>query len=153
MDLQKVKAINESHWKVFLAIAGGGQTFLGDYLSISGASKTIVGALVPYSSAVFDKFIRYAKVDSYASSDAARKLAVASYNECIEAKVERVDALGIGVSCSLVKDEERLGRQHRIHIALHTSFETRVFNVYLNQGRTRQDEEYLAKSYIFQMLD
>jgi nicotinic acid mononucleotide adenylyltransferase/nicotinamide mononucleotide (NMN) deamidase PncC len=153
LNTNVVRQINESGHKIYIAITGGGQTFLGDFLSISGASKTIVGAIIPYSPFFFDKFVKNAKVDSYASEEAARKLAVASFNECREALGKPiVDFSGVGVACSLAKENEREGREHRVHIAVHDRSETLAVNVILKQGRTRIEEEEFVKELILKVI-
>lgn len=151
-NLNVIQAINESPFKVFFAITGGGQTFIGDYMSVSGASKTVIGTLVPYSSYVFDKFVKW-PVESYASEKAARQLAVAAYNECIEAGIPPKYAVGIGATCSLAKDNEREGRQHRVYVAAHMHGATRVYCGQLKQGRTRQQEEEYAAGLILHVLN
>ncbi len=152
MNREIVDKINESPYKVFFAIAGGGQTFIGDFTKISGASKTVIGAIVPYNQAIFDKFVKGAKPDFYVSADASRKLAVAAFNECVEAGVERDRALGISASCSIVKDNERLGRNHKFFISVHAWNYTKTLEIILNQGRTRENEEAIAQFYIFYAL-
>ena len=57
MNIDIVRKINDSPYKAFIAIVGGGQSFIGDYLKIGGASKTIVGAIVPYDKFIFEKFV------------------------------------------------------------------------------------------------
>jgi nicotinic acid mononucleotide adenylyltransferase len=148
-----IRRINASDYKFYLALTGGGQSFIGDFTSISGASQTLVGAIVPYSQTVFDKFIRRIKVDSYASDEGARKLAVACFTECLEAGVAPEYAIGIGASNSVVKDHERVGREHRINIAFQTLTKTRIIKVVLQQGRIRSEEETLIKAFIYELLD
>jgi nicotinic acid mononucleotide adenylyltransferase len=147
-----IDAINNSPWKAYFAITGGGQTFIGDYMSRSGASKTVIGAIVPYSQYAFDKFVKW-PIESYASPKAARQLAVAAYNECVAAGVETKYALGLGCACSLAKDDERKGRVHKIHVAVHTRYFTREFNGELEQGRTRQEEEHLVARLLLHALN
>lgn len=148
-NVNLVNRINNCPWKVFMAITGGGQTFIGDYLSISGGSRIIYGAFVPYSKMAFDTFVKV-PVDNYASSEAARKLAVASFHELLRYGVRRKDALGLGVASSLAKDNEREGREHRIHVAIHRYDITEEHSLLLKQGRTRLQEEEIAKDFIFQ---
>ena len=152
MKTQTIKKINQSPCKAYFAITGGGQSFLGEYMKVSGASNTVIGAIIPYSQYAFDKFVNNSKTVSYASETAARKLAVVAYNECIAAGVEDIYAIGIGASCSLVKDDERSGREHKIYVAAHTADTTYVLNTYLQQGRTRQEEEYIASELIGELL-
>lgn len=145
MNEKVIDAINNSPYKVYFAITGGGQTFIGDYMSRSGASKTVIGAIVPYNQYAFNKFVK-GSVDSYASEKAARQLAVAAYNECLAAGVENKYAVGLGCSCSLAKDDEREGRVHKIHVAVHMRTSTRVFNGEFDQGYNRvQEEGYVAE--------
>jgi hypothetical protein len=82
MNIEIVNKINESPYKCFVAITGGGASFISDYTKISGASKTIVGAIVPYDKTIFDNFVGI-KMTEYSSPLSARKLALASYNQCI----------------------------------------------------------------------
>lgn len=152
MDLGTVKRINESNKRFFVAIAGGGQSFIGDFTSISGASRSFVGGLVPYAQPIFDKFIKGVKVHSYASEEAARKLAVSAYNEVLGSGVGELAAVGLGAANSIVKDDERVGREHRFYIATHTAYKTRVLRVILQQGRDRQQEETMVSLFIFKML-
>ena len=152
MDLNVFQRISNTGCKFFAAIAGGGQTFIGDYTSISGASKTFLGGYVPYAQPLFLQFIKQAKLDSHASEEAARKLAVASFNKCLEAGAYAIEAIGIGAANSIVKDGERVGREHRFFIATHSATQSRVLKVILQQGRTRQQEEAMCSLFIFKML-
>ena len=117
MNIETVNKINDSPYKCFVAITGGGASFISDYTKISGASKTIVGAIVPYDRTIFDNFVGI-KMTEYSSPLAARKLALASYNQCIIAGVEPKYAIGIGAASSIAFDGERIGRQHKINIAI-----------------------------------
>lgn len=151
MHLELINKMNNSNWKIYLAITGGGQSFIGDYLSVSGGSKVIKGAIVPYSKEAFDKFVKV-HVDNYASDKAARQLAVAAYNEVQELGADKYYALGLGATCSLAKDNERKGREHKIYVAVHHMTATNLYSIILDQGRTRWEEELLARELIFQAL-
>jgi hypothetical protein len=151
MQTDLINKINSTPWQIFLAITGGGQTLIGNYLSVSGGSKVIKGALVPYSQQAFDKFVK-GKVENYSGEQGARKLAVASYHEAIACGASEDKAFGFGMTCSLAKDGERVGREHRINIATHQSSSTDVLVVKLNQGRTRAAEELLAADLGLLML-
>lgn len=151
MNLGIVKQINDSPYKAFIAIVGGGQSFIGDYLKISGASKTIVGAIVPYDRHVFDKFVGQ-KMTEYSSVFAARKLALASFQQCLDAEVEKTYAIGIGAASSIASDGERVGRIHKINIAIHTIFYTKTYKITLTQGRTREMEDNYISEVILTCL-
>ena len=148
MNVEIVNKINDSPYKCFVAITGGGASFIADYTKISGASKTIVGAIVPYDRTIFDNFVGI-KMQEYSSPLAARKLALASYNQCIIAGVEPKYAIGIGAASSIAFDGERVGRQHKINIAIHKFDSTKVVKIVLEQGRTREQEDKIISDYIF----
>jgi hypothetical protein len=153
MDKNIVERINASGFKFYFALTGGGTGFAGEYIAFGGASKSLIGAQIPYNQRAFDKFIRGNKVEKYASEEGARKLAVASFYECLDAGVEIEKAIGVGASCSVASTlPEREGRKHKIHIAFHTYRNTYVANMTLNQGRTRAQEEQFVNYLIYRQL-
>lgn len=151
MNVELAQRIHASGKKAFFAIAGGGQSFIGEFTKIAGASQTLIGALVPYHQTTFNKFIG-GTVRHYVSEEAARKLAVASYAECLKAGVSPKDALGFGVSASIAKDNEREGREHKMFLAVHSHEKTMTESLILQQGRTRLEEETLFCRVIECML-
>ena len=151
MNVDIVNKINDSPYKAYVAIVGGGQTFIGNFCSISGASKTLVGATVPYDRNVFDKFVKE-KMTEYASPLAARKLALASFQECLAAGVDIKYAIGIGSANSIAYDGERDGRTHKINVAVHALEYTKVVTVVLQQFRLRIEEENLISELIYKLL-
>lgn len=152
MNKEYIKRINNSGAQIYCAITGGGQTFIGEYMRVSGASKSIVGVNVPYRQSAFDDFIQFKGLESYSSSIAARRLAVAAYNKSVKYGSDSKHALGLGVTCSLAHDGERQGRQHKINIAIHTYNKTAYVEYFLVQGRTREQEELLAANLILRFL-
>jgi hypothetical protein len=99
MNEEIVKAINASPYKAFVTTTGGGTRFIGDFLEFGGGSATILGFYVPYSESLFDEFIG-GKPIKYASPEAARALAMASYQKAkIIAGPD--NAIGIGCTASL----------------------------------------------------
>lgn len=153
MLTETANKINQSGKKVFFAITGGGQSFLGDFMSIAGASNTVVGAIIPYSTPMFEEFIGKPEIKSFASEEAARRLAKASFLNCLKFNCLREQSIGIGVTCSLAKLDERPDREHKVFVAVHQSKETSVYHLLLKQGRTRQEEEHLTKHLIVHVLE
>jgi nicotinic acid mononucleotide adenylyltransferase len=155
MNKQIVEKIHQSGARIFLAITGGGVSFVSEFLSIPGASQNIVGVHVPYSKAAFDDFIGE-KLDHYMTQEGARKLAVAAYNQA--EKLERGTLLlgqkfiGVGVSCSLSTLNERSNRKHKIFVVCHSFAKTQEFCLELVQGRRRQEEENCVKKVILSAI-
>lgn len=145
-----IRQINERPGKATIAATGGGASFIGDYLAVGGGSATILEFYVPYDQRSFDNYVS-GKPTNYAGDDAARKLAVASY-ERAAVLAGKADAIGIGAACSIATANEREGRFHRISVACHTAKHTETLNVVLKQGATRESEEAYVSQVILAML-
>ncbi|RWZ87224.1 MAG: hypothetical protein EO766_11910 [Hydrotalea sp. AMD] len=150
MYQQYVKKINESPYKLYLAATGGGQSFAYHFMKYPGASSTIAGITIPYGSKVSKQFLGK-EIDKYVSVETARDLATKSYEWCLE-EIDPMHAVGIGVSCSLATDDERVERRHKIIIAIHNYNFTKVINWELRQGLTREHEEGIVCNLIFSVL-
>jgi cytidyltransferase-like protein len=146
-----IKQINDSPYKAFIAATGGGTSFIGDFLSYGNGSATIAGFLVPYNQDIFNNFIK-GKPDSYASEDAAKKLAVASYEQHRDAKLPPEKFVGVGAACSIGYDGEREGRKHKFHVAVHTYTKTSTLSLVLRQGLSRAEEEAIVNQIILSAL-
>ncbi len=112
-----VLKIHGTPYKVVLAVTGGGAEAIGELLRHGQGSKTLLEAVVPYDQQAFDNFVR-GKPDKYCSAGAARDLAMASFQRGL--KLTNDPLIGIGVSCSLAKDDEREGRDHHVYVAFQT---------------------------------
>jgi cytidylyltransferase-like protein len=147
-----VNLINQSPYKTFLTITGGGTSFIGEFCKYGGASKTIVGHYTPYSKELFDEFIGQTP-EHYVSEDSALKLAVASYNKCLKVTGDKEHSIGIGATSSIATNNEREGRIHNFYIAGHKFDQTILFRLTLNQGRLREQEEEMVNQLILNTLN
>lgn len=150
MYKELTKLINDTPYKLYITMAGGGQSFAHEYLKYSGASKTIAGINIPYSKEAFENFCGN-PVDKFVSVDTARLLATKSYEHCLDT-IEPIHAIGIGVTCSLATDNEREFRIHKIYIAVHCYEFSSVTQIELQQGMAREQEERLCCVMIFKQL-
>lgn len=141
MNIEEVvRNINATPYKVYVALAGGGQTFASEFMQFGGASKTIAGINIPYGKEAFEEFCG-TEVKQFVNPDTARLLAKRSYEKCLKSVEDPQYAIGIGLTCSLATDNEREGRQHRIYVALHCEKYTVVSESIFEQGLTREQEE------------
>lgn len=148
MKEKYVKELQKCGKMFFVAATGGGTSFIGDFLKIPGGSQCIVGGYVPYAIEATNNFVG-GKLDKYADANAARRLAVASYEQCLKLKVIENNCVGVGVACSLVKDKERDGREHHINIAVHTFNQTFGISVVLKKSKmNRAKEENLVNDLV-----
>jgi len=153
MKEKYVKELQNCGMMFFIAATGGGTSFTGEFLKISGGSKCITGGHICYAMEATDQFIS-GKLDKYADANAARKLAVAAYEQCVNYKIKPdMDCVGIGIACSLVKDNERDGRKHYINIAIHTFKETFGTSIIIHNGiQNRLEEENFVNDLTLYLL-
>ena len=76
-----VKFANESPYKVYLALAGGGQSFAFHFMKYSGASNTISGINIPYSKEALYRFCGK-QITKFVCDETALLMATKSYIEC-----------------------------------------------------------------------
>lgn len=149
---QLVGEINTSNWQGVLAITGGGAGAINDLLKRGGGSATLLEAVVPYSNASFEDFVK-GKPDKFVSDVAARQLAMAAYLRAkkLEGKGNK-PVFGIGASCALAKNgPERKEREHKICIAYQTANRTCSATFKLPH-LGREHEESFASHLIIRMI-
>jgi cytidyltransferase-like protein len=91
--------------------------------------------------------------DKYCSPEAARDLAMAAFKRALLlAPDQKVDELiGLGASCSLVKEGEREGREHKVYIAVQTDMATTTYG-YSPNFKIREEEEKFVSDRILEIL-
>lgn len=147
-NIKIINTLNSLPIKLYFAITGGGQSFISNYLSVSGGSKVVMGATIPYSKEIFNDFIGKAP-NKYCSLDAANSLAEAAYKKIVDNinDPEKSIEIGVGVTSSLITDNERVGREHKFFIVFKgkqwVAYQTRIINANIFPSR-REQEEYVA---------
>lgn len=150
-----VMKIHASGRKAVMAITGGGSEAVSELLRHGQGSNTLVEAVIPYDQKAFEAFIR-GTPDKFCSAIAARELAMAAYQRaaalCPGANV------GIGATCSLMKNGERDGRQHSAFIALQTADMTATYHLtheklqVVQRNTTREWQEAYVAAEILRVL-
>lgn len=149
-----VLKIHGTKHKAVLAITGGGAESIGELLRYGQGSNTLLEAIVPYDPKSFDSFVK-GSPDKYCSPGAARDLAMAAFQRAI--KLSGLDnayhLIGVGASCSLAKDNERVGRENHAYIAVQTAETTRTYELNLTgRGFDRVTEEGMVGGAIISAL-
>src|SRR5262245_20061562 len=124
-----VAAIHASGQAMALATTGGGSLAISSLLTVPGASRSVVEAVVPYSSAALDDYLGVTP-ERYCESRTARAMAMAAYerarrlspvaNESAKKSVDLPPFLGVGCTASLVSNLPKRGA-HRAHVAAQTA--------------------------------
>lgn len=160
MNKKYIKELQDSGMNFFVAATGGGTSFLGEFLKVSGGSKCILGGYVPYAVEATNLFLG-TKLKKYSDGNAARKLGVAAFEQAAKIfnanrdKSNYIESycVGVGVACSLAKENEREGREHTINISIQTANKTRGISVTLQKSTlSRETEEHFVNNLILMEL-
>ncbi len=148
---QLVQAIHDAPQQIVFVAAGAGSLALADLLSVAGASRTLLEALIPYSEASFDEFLGQTP-DKYVTPEVASLLAGRAY-----ARARRLAPAGhpvIGLACTATISTDRPKRgEHRAHIATWQQDSVAAYDVYLEKGgRSRHEEEVLISNLMLNAL-
>lgn len=137
--------------KTVLYITGGGTEAIGMLLREGGASAYIEEIKVPYSKESIRQILSY-NPPKYACESVARQLAVTAYYRAKElVGNDDIKVVGLGSTAKLKVDNEREGREHSFHIALHTDTETMVRSTKFHNG-TRQEQEFENAKAIYRIV-
>jgi len=144
-----IAAIHADEHQTVLATTGGGSQAIGQLLEVPGGSRTLLEALVPYSSAALADWLGGAAEQS-CSALTARAMAMASWMRACSLSPESDprQLVGVGATASLVSDRPKRG-DHRVHVATQTATATASYSLVLAKGeRDRISEETLAAQCI-----
>lgn len=140
---QLVQLIHDSPRRIVLAASGGGARAIADLLQVPGASRTLLEAVVPYSSRAMTEWLG-GRPDEFCSAATARAMAMAAFTRARRLDDTPENAAGVACTASLASDRPKRG-PHRIHAALQTADETAEWHLQLlKDRRSREEEERLA---------
>jgi hypothetical protein len=145
-----ISALHASSYQIALAVTGGGATAVGLLLSVPGAARTILEAVVPYHDGALSEYLgnRPAQFCSIETSqalavralDRARKLAPAG------------SLLGVGCTASLATDRPKQG-EHRFHLSVCSESGTTTYSlVFHKSARARFGEESVLDAVLLNAL-
>ena len=149
MNARAIAEFRQAALRFVVSISGGGAGFISDYLAVPGASGSVIEAIVPYSKAATDAFLRKAP-ESYCSEHTARLLAAAAFERArlLEPETSPNALLGIGATASLASDRPKKG-EHRVYCAAISRSGVFSASLKLAKGaRDRAGEERLAADFI-----
>ena len=152
-----VAQIHDAPVRLVLAIAGGGSRAIAMLLEVPGGSRTLLEAVVPYSSAALEDWIGAAP-EQFCSARTSRAMAMAAFSRArghlaaLNEDAREARILGIGCTASLVSDRPKHGA-HRVHVAWQTISATASDSVELvKQRRNRVEEERIAAQLILNAI-
>ncbi len=124
---------------------------LSDLLSVAGASRTLLEALIPYSAAAFDEFLDNPP-QQYVAPKTARLLAGRALTRARWLREDEGPVVGLACTATIVTDRPKRG-EHRAHVAVWTPARQTWYGLHLQKGaRGRQGEESLVSTLMLQAL-
>ena len=146
-----IPLIHNSPTRIVLAITGGGSRAISDLLQSPGASRTVLEAVVPYSTESLAEFLG-APCEQACSERAARAMAMAAFQRALaligpHATSEDCQLAGVACTAALATDRPKRG-SHRAYVAVQTDTYTLTATLELDKGRTRSSEEKLVAELI-----
>ena len=134
-----------------LATAGAGGQALSDLLGVAGASRTLLEALVPYSSASFDDFLDRTP-EQYVAESTARLMAGRAVARAHRLRAEPWPLVGLACTATIATDRPKRG-DHRAHLAAWSGPRLVRHSVVLDKGaRDRDGEEDVVSRLLLNLL-
>ncbi|MEI8316352.1 MAG: hypothetical protein WCH79_00310, partial [Planctomycetia bacterium] len=138
--------------RIVMITAGGGSAAIPALVALPGASAVVLEAIVPSARQATDALLGGPQ-ESYCSSRAARRLAMAAWERCRQHGAGIGAAVGVACSASLATTVPKRG-DHRIVVAVQTLGETSVATLGLAKGaRSRSEEETIAAAVILSRIE
>ena len=148
---QLVQAIHNSALQTVIVTAGAGTQAVAAILSVAGASRTLLEALVPYSQASFDDFLGQTP-EQYVAPETARLLAGRAMTRARWLAPQRPFPVGLACTATIATDRPKKG-DHRAQIGMWQKERLTCYALHLDKGvRGRTDEEELVSRVMLNAL-
>jgi len=146
-----IESLEHAAARIVIVSTGGGSAAISHLVSTPGASGVVLEAAIPYAREAVDRLLGGPQ-ETYCSSRAARRLAMAAWQRARALGAAPEQAVGIAVAASLRTRQPKRG-EHRVFVAVQTLRATTVAAVVLEKGaRSRGDEEELAAALLLECL-
>ncbi len=140
-----IRRIHSAGKHFVLAFTGGGSGAISTLLRVSGASRSILEAVVPYSqNALID--LLGSPPEQSCCDRTARGMAMACWRRAqrLSPEADPDTLVGLGCTASLASDRPKKGA-HRAFLAIQTAWQTATVSIDLTRdARSRREEEDLV---------
>ncbi|MFT7139213.1 MAG: nicotinamide mononucleotide (NMN) deamidase PncC [Candidatus Azotimanducaceae bacterium] len=143
-----IEQIHNTEGRFEIAVTGGGTSVIGQLLAVSGASRSLLNAVVPYSDAALSNYLGTTPAQA-CSEQTARLLATRAFHNARE--LDDSTVIGIGATAALQTDRTRLG-EDRIFVAVQTATTTQVYLLALDKNQSRIDQEECCADFIIGLI-
>ncbi len=148
------KLVDQIHasGKQLVLVVNGGSEAISSLLTVPGASRSVLLAIAPYSSAALAEWLG-SRPEQFCSARTARAMAMVAYEKArqlaglprnVGNETPESNLLGVACTVSLASDRAKRG-SHRFFVATQAADSTTCLQVELEKGRRpRAEEERLA---------
>lgn len=148
---QLVQQIHNAPGLTMLVAAGAGTKALSSLLGVAGATRTLLEALVPYSTASFNEFLEQTP-EKYVAGKTARLLAGRAFTRARWLCGGPQPVIGLACTATIITDRPKRG-EHRAHLATWQNERLVRHAIYLDKGaRQREEEEDLVSRIMLNSL-
>ncbi len=153
-ERELIAAIHDSPIKACLVITGAGTSAISALFAVSGASRTVIDAQVPYSRLALDEYVSVT-AEQHVSKTEAALMATRAYQRAVElsdSDAPQDHLIGLSCTAAIATDRVRRG-ENRAHIAWHDGERTATISIVLEKGaRDRDGEEAVCKALVLNAL-
>lgn len=144
---ERAARLHAADWQGVIHITGGGAGLLTELLSAPGASRTLLDAQIPYSTAALGELLGM-QPEQACSAHTARALAMAAMQRAI--RLGSTTPFGLACTASIATDRKKKGT-HRAHAAVQT-LDVTVGAYWELPGNDRAEQERLITDNLWQLL-
>ena len=146
-----IQSVHDAPPQAVVAVAGAGSEALAWLLSVPGASRTLLEALVPYGRNSMIDFLGH-EPDQYVSPANARDMARAAYQRALTLREDDGPVFGLACTATLATDRPKRG-DHRCCIATWGPQNVATCNLVLHKDlRSRAAEEEVSSRLVLRAL-
>lgn len=138
-----IRRIHASPAKIVLVASGGGIRSMMWLLATPGASRTVLEALVPYSSQALADFLGE-RPKRVVTAETAESMASRAFERASFLSDSRIGLIGVGCTAALATDRPKRG-DHRVHVSYRMQESLVTYSLKLVKGhRDRSGEDTVA---------
>lgn len=145
-----IAALHDAPPLCVVVVTGGGAGAVAQLLSVPGASRTVLEALVPYHNETLVQFLG-GTPEQFCSADTSRLMAARAHERAAGLAPGK-SVIGLGCTATLVTDRPKRG-DHRFHLSTHNGRVSRTVSLTLTKGaRDRAGEEAVVNAVLLNAL-
>ena len=140
----QIERLHDSRTMAVVAVTGGGAQAMAWLLGVSGASRTVLEMVAPYSPSSLRKFLGR-EVRQAVSAKTAKEMARVAFERALLLRQDDAPVVGVGGTAAIASDRPKRGA-HRCYVAVQDDQGVSVYSLQLGKGLRDRDEEDVVVS-------